>query len=86
MRCSIKQLKAAAAPEAQPIPIVVANNSGKDTIPGTANSIPITAVNTIMAVTFGLHNEKKLLILLICHLGLIVDMLVVMPFPLYCLI
>lgn len=54
--CSIKQLKAAAAPEEKAMPTVVATNSGQGTMPGVARNMPITAVNTINAVTRGLHN------------------------------
>jgi hypothetical protein len=61
--CSIKQLNAAAAPDAKAIPSVVAMSNGKGTIPGVARNIPIMAVNTISEVTLGLHREKKLLML-----------------------
>ena len=57
--CSIRQLKAAAAPDTKLIPIIEANKISTGTIPGVAKNIPITAVNTIKAVTLGLHKMKK---------------------------
>ena len=57
--CSIKQLNAAAAPEASPIPTVAAINISSGTILGVARNIPIMAVNTISAETRGLHSGKK---------------------------
>jgi hypothetical protein len=57
--CSIKQLKAAAAPEAINIPTVDGIKICSGTNPGLAKNIPITAVNTIIADTRGLHSGKK---------------------------
>ena len=59
--CSIKQLNAAAAPDANAMPTVVASNKGHGTIPGVARNMPISAVKTISEVTLGLHREKKFL-------------------------
>ncbi len=61
--CSIRQLNAAAAPDANAMPSVVANNSchGIQAVAGLAIYMPIMAVNTISDVTRGLHSEKKLL-------------------------
>jgi hypothetical protein len=54
--CSIKQLNAAAAPDEKATPIVVAIKIFQDTMPGVAINMPIMAVNTIKAVTRGLHS------------------------------
>jgi hypothetical protein len=54
--CSIKQLKAAAAPEENATPTVVATKIFHGTMPGVAINMPIIAVNTMSAVTRGLHN------------------------------
>ena len=55
MLCSIKQLNAAAAPDANAIPKVAAIRISSGTILGVARNMPIIAVNTISAVTRGLH-------------------------------
>ena len=59
--CSIKQLKAAAAPEAKAMPKVVAISNVQGTMPGVPMNMPMSAVNTISEVTRGLHSEKKFL-------------------------
>ena len=56
---SIKQLKAAAAPDTKPIPIIEAIKTSNGTMPGVDRNIPITAVNTIKAFTLGLHSAKN---------------------------
>ena len=59
--CSIRQLKAAAAPEAIKMPIVEGIKMLSGTNPGVARNIPMTAVNTIIAETRGLQSGKKFL-------------------------
>jgi hypothetical protein len=56
---SIKQLKAAAAPDTKPIPRIELINTLNGTIPGVDRNIPITAVKTIKAFTRGLQSAKK---------------------------
>jgi len=56
---SIKQLKAAAAPDTNPIPRIELINTFRGTMLGVDKNIPITAVKTIKAFTLGLQSEKK---------------------------
>ena len=56
---SIKQLKAAAAPETKPIPKIEAIKISIGTIAGVDKNMPITAVNTIKALTLGLQRVIK---------------------------
>ena len=56
---SIKQLKAAAAPDTKPIPRIALINTFHGTMPGVDKNIPITAVKTIKAFTLGLQSAKK---------------------------
>ena len=77
--CSIRQLKAAAAPDANAMPSVVASNNDQGTMPGVARNIAMMAVNTMSEVTLGLQSEKKLL-KLIPMLCMVVAVLSVMLF------
>jgi hypothetical protein len=56
---SIKQLKAAAAPDTNPIPRIALINKFNGTMPGVDKNIPMTAVKTIRAFTLGLQRAKK---------------------------
>jgi len=59
IRCSTRQLMAAAEPATSAMPAVAARSRPGGTMPGEASSIPITAVKTMSETTRGLVSARN---------------------------